>query len=89
LKDLAKLLAEIPTLKLELSGHTDNAGNPKANLDLSKRRTLSVQNFLLKSGAKKEQVTSLWFGDKKPIASNKTPQGRTKNRRVEMKLQYE
>lgn len=89
LTELAKVLKETPTLRLTLSGHTDNAGNAKANLELSKRRTLAVQTYLLKAGAAKTQITSLWYGDKKPIASNKTPAGRTKNRRVEMKLQYE
>lgn len=89
LKELAQLLASNEALRLRLSGHTDNAGNAKANMDLSKRRTLAVQQYVVKAGAKSNQVIAAWYGSTKPIASNATPQGRMKNRRVEMQVLYQ
>lgn len=89
LKDLASLLKTNQELRLKLAGHTDNMGNAKANLDLSKRRTLAVADFLMKNGAQTGQITSEWYGDTKPVATNKTPAGRKKNRRVEMKVLYQ
>lgn len=89
MKELAALLKETPSLRLNLAGHTDNKGNKKANMELSRNRTQAVQALLIKQGASPNQIVAKWFGDTKPIASNKTPQGREKNRRVEMKLLYE
>ncbi|NTU70164.1 OmpA family protein [bacterium] len=75
--------------KVQLSGHTDNSGNPEKNMELSKNRTQAVKDYLIKQGVKEFRIKAEWFGQEKPIADNKTPAGRQKNRRVEMKIIFE
>jgi outer membrane protein OmpA-like peptidoglycan-associated protein len=75
-----------PTMKLEISGHTDNVGSAAANLKLSKLRAESVVKYLISNGINNIQLTSVGYGSKKPAASNKTPTGRELNRRVEFKV---
>ena len=70
--------------KIKLTGHTDNNGTEKSNLILSEKRARAVQDYLIKYGLPKENIHTEWFGQSKPIASNKTKAGRRKNRRVEM-----
>jgi outer membrane protein OmpA-like peptidoglycan-associated protein len=89
LNELAELLIKKPSWKLLISGHTDNVGKPAANLLLSKNRALAVEKYLSQQGVKKMQLKSEWFGQTKPIESNKTPEGRQKNRRVEMTIIFE
>jgi outer membrane protein OmpA-like peptidoglycan-associated protein len=86
LDELAELMKKKPTWKLKLSGHTDNQGAPAANLKLSEKRAKAVKNYLMKKGIKEDRFKVEWFGQTKPIADNKTPEGRQKNRRVEMKI---
>jgi outer membrane protein OmpA-like peptidoglycan-associated protein len=83
---LADLLLKKPDWKLQLSGHTDNVGQPATNLTLSKNRTLAVQNYLVKKGVPANRVKSEWYGQTRPIAPNTTPEGRQKNRRVEIAI---
>lgn len=84
LDELAELMKKKSSWKLKLSGHTDNQGNAAANLKLSERRAKAVKNYLVKKGIDDSRFKVEWFGHKKPIADNKTPEGRQKNRRVEM-----
>jgi outer membrane protein OmpA-like peptidoglycan-associated protein len=84
LTELAKLLKSKPDWMLRIAGHTDNVGNPKKNLELSKNRAEVVKKFMVLSGISGERVITEFYGSSKPIADNKTPQGRQKNRRVEM-----
>lgn len=88
LSELATVLLKRPEFILVLSGHTDNVGNPKSNMTLSKNRTMAVKNFLVK-GIDSNRIRTEWFGQEKPIAPNTTPEGRQKNRRVEMKIVFE
>ena len=88
LNELANLLKQHPDWILTLSGHTDNQGKPEFNMKLSEKRSKAVANYLIKKGVKAENIVTEWFGDTKPIADNNTPQGRQKNRRVEMKVTY-
>lgn len=88
LNELAGLMKQHPDWVLTLSGHTDNQGDPQKNMVLSEKRSKSVAKYLIKKGVKPENVVTEWFGDTKPIADNSTPQGRQKNRRVEMKITY-
>ena len=89
LRELAELLKTHPEFRLRLRGYTDNVGTAAFNLALSKKRALAVQRYLLKQGVPPKQVKSEWFGRKNPVASNKTPAGRAKNRRVEMRILFE
>jgi len=89
LGELAKLLQNNSQYRLKLSGHTDIVGTEAFNLALSKKRANAVKNFMIKQGVDPGRILIEAFGSKKPIASNKTPQGRAKNRRVEMKVLFE
>lgn len=83
LNKLLQLLAENPTLKVQINGHTDNVGKPAENLKLSANRAKAVVDFLVGKGVKLERLTYKGFGETKPIADNKTEEGRALNRRTE------
>jgi outer membrane protein OmpA-like peptidoglycan-associated protein len=85
LDELSDLLITRP-YRLLLSGHTDNVGNAAANVKLSKARAEAVKIYLIKTGVAADKIITEGWGSKKPVASNKTPQGRQKNRRVEFKI---
>ncbi|MGE0561103.1 MAG: DUF5723 family protein [Flavobacteriales bacterium] len=82
--ELANLLKKKPDWGLKIEGHTDNVGKASNNLKLSKLRATAVKNFLVENEVDASRFEVLWFGHTKPIESNKTPEGRQKNRRVEM-----
>ncbi|MEI6487926.1 MAG: DUF5723 family protein [Bacteroidota bacterium] len=84
LNDLSALLAKKPKWRLKVSGHTDNQGVAAANLKLSQKRSEAVKKYLVGKGIAPERFKVEWFGQTKPIADNKTLEGRQKNRRVEM-----
>jgi outer membrane protein OmpA-like peptidoglycan-associated protein len=68
---------------LSIEGHTDNVGGKEYNQTLSENRANSVKKYLVDKGVKAERVTAKGFGLDKPIDTNDTPEGRSKNRRVE------
>jgi len=86
LDKLLQLLKDNPTLKIQISGHTDNVGKPADNLTLSNNRAKAVVNYLIKNGIAATRLSSKGFGETQPIADNKTEEGRAKNRRTEMKV---
>jgi len=69
-----------------LSGHTDSVGTEAYNQGLSERRVASVKAYIVKKGIDGGRVSGQGFGESKPIADNKTREGRAKNRRVEIKV---
>lgn len=71
---------------LKLAGHTDNVGSDAANLRLSKNRAESVKNYLISQGADGARIETAGYGEDQPISTNKTAEGRQKNRRVEFVL---
>jgi outer membrane protein OmpA-like peptidoglycan-associated protein len=75
-----------PTLKLEISGHTDNVGALYSNLKLSEARAKSVVAYMLKEGVAKDRLTFKGYGPNQPIAPNTTKEGKALNRRVEFKI---
>jgi outer membrane protein OmpA-like peptidoglycan-associated protein len=89
LDELAGVLMKKPTWKLEISGHTDNAGDDESNLVLSKKRAEAVKTYLVSKGIDATRFVINYFGETKPIADNSTSEGRAKNRRVEMKVVFE
>lgn len=89
LDSLGKLMVKHPEWFLRVSGHTDNVGNDAANMKLSEKRAKAVVVYLVNRGAKNEQFRPEWFGETKPLYPNTTPEGRQKNRRVEMKVEFE
>jgi OOP family OmpA-OmpF porin len=82
---VAALLVE-KNFSLKLAGHTDNTGSMALNLRLSKDRAESVKAYLVSQGANASRVEATGYGPNQPIASNKTADGRQKNRRVEFSL---
>jgi len=86
LDKLVSFLTLNPTVKIEISGHTDNVGNPKDNLVLSDHRAGSVYDYLVAHGIASERLTHKGYGDKRPIATNQTDVGRAQNRRTELKI---
>ncbi len=86
LEKLAKLLLKKPEWRIKISGHTDDVGKASSNLKLSQKRSEAVRDFLILNDVLKERIDVEWFGETKPIATNKTKEGRQKNRRVEMKI---
>src|SRR4030043_1844845 len=73
-----------PGLKIGVDGHTDNVGNPKSNKTLSDERAKSVVAAIATQGIDTNRLSAAGYGQDKPIADNKTEEGRAKNRRVEM-----
>ncbi|MCB9232262.1 MAG: OmpA family protein [Bacteroidia bacterium] len=90
LDSLASLLKKKPEWKLKLAGHTDNVGNDAGNMLLSQKRATAVKNYLKMKGVEPdERFIVEWYGETKPIYPNDTPEGRQKNRRVEMSIIFE
>lgn len=83
---LIQLLNENPALKIEISGHTDNIGKPADNLLLSNNRAKAVVDYLIKKNILTSRLTMKGYGETKPVADNKTEDGRALNRRTEMKV---
>ena len=73
--------------RVNLSGYTDSIGTEKYNQALSERRANSAKDYITKKGVDSSRVSAQGFGETKPIADNKTAEGRAKNRRVEIKVQ--
>lgn len=69
--------------KIEISGYTDDVGNEAKNQLLSEQRAKSVLDYLVSKGIDGKRISHNGFGSSKPVASNTTKDGRTKNRRVE------
>ncbi len=87
LNELTKVLAKMPkNTTIEISGHTDNVGNEKANISLSQSRANSVANYLINNGLVKENVIAKGYGSGFNIAPNDSETNRALNRRVEIKL---
>jgi len=86
LDELSELLKKKPNFKLLVDGHTDNVGKAAPNMKLSQNRAASVKTYLANKGIAESRITAKGYGLTKPIASNKTPEGRQKNRRVEFTI---
>jgi outer membrane protein OmpA-like peptidoglycan-associated protein len=84
LQQVLALLEKSSSLKLEIQGHTDNTGKSDANQTLSEARAQSVVAWLVQHGIYQARLTSRGYAEKKPVADNKTPEGRALNRRVEL-----
>lgn len=83
LDKLVRLMKANPTISIELSAHTDWIGKQSDNLKLSEDRAIATKEYLEAKGVEMGRITSKGYGELKPIASNMTPDGRQKNRRVE------
>lgn len=84
LESFAQYLKENPTIIIEVQGHTDNIGVAKSNEALSANRAYTVKAYLEEKGVNGKNITAKGYGSNKPIADNKTEEGRSKNRRTEI-----
>ncbi len=83
---LVAFMNENKDKKATLSGHTDSIGSDAYNQKLSERRVNAVRDYVVKKGVAAGRISGQGFGESKPIADNKTKEGRAKNRRVEIKV---
>jgi len=84
LNEIADLILTHTELKMiRVEGHTDSDGGDTMNLDLSQARSEAVVDYLVKRGVERERLDPAGFGKRRPIADNSTPEGKSKNRRVE------
>jgi OmpA-OmpF porin, OOP family len=83
LNDVAQALVDHPTLAVRIEGHTDSQGSDKFNLGLSQRRADSVRTYLIGRGIEQARMVAKGYGERVPIADNRTNDGRSQNRRVE------
>jgi outer membrane protein OmpA-like peptidoglycan-associated protein len=83
---LVTILQDNPTMEIELSGHTDNVGNPNSLVVLSQARVGAVKDYLVKSGIAASRITGKGYGAARPMVKNDTEEHRRMNRRVEFKV---
>ncbi|MBA2744825.1 MAG: OmpA family protein [Flavisolibacter sp.] len=86
LDQVIQLLKDNPTIKIQIEGHTDNAGNAADNQKLSENRARSVIQYLISKGIKADRLLAKGFGATKPVADNNTEEGRALNRRTGLKI---
>jgi outer membrane protein OmpA-like peptidoglycan-associated protein len=84
LTNVAQSLVANPDVRVEIAGHTDNTGSRATNLRLSQARAQAVQDFLEANGVSSDRTRVRGYGPDKPVASNRTAEGRSLNRRVEL-----
>jgi outer membrane protein OmpA-like peptidoglycan-associated protein len=84
INQIAALLNGHPELKVGIEGHTDNVGTPAANKALSEARAKSVMAAVVKGGVAASRLSAVGWGQEKPLADNRSEEGRAKNRRVEI-----
>ncbi len=86
LQKILRFLKENSSVKVEISGHTDNSGSPSYNLQLSQKRAQAVYHYLLTNNIDTSRLFSKGYGDTQPIADNNLEEGRQKNRRIQFKV---
>ena len=86
LENLILLLNEQNKINIEIAGHTDSIGDNKANQILSEKRAISVKKFLVENSINSNRIFCVGYGEKQPVESNKTKNGREKNRRIEIRI---
>ncbi|MET4105799.1 PA14 domain-containing protein [Hymenobacter sp. UYP22] len=87
LNELAQTLRRQPALRLEVAGHTDNVGEAHLNLRLSQQRAQVVRRYLVRQGIDSVRLTAVGYGGTRPVADNRQPEQRPRNRRVEVIVQ--
>ncbi|UII29324.1 OmpA family protein [Fulvivirga maritima] len=87
LNKLASMMSQNPGMHIEISGHTDNIGSKDYNKYLSQKRANAVKDFLVKKGIDSRRISSVGYGEERPLASNDDEkEGRELNRRVEFSV---
>ena len=86
LGEIAEILKQNSSVRVELRGHTDNTGDSATNMSISEQRANSVNEFLVNAGVDASRLTSRGYGDTLPLESNDTAEGRETNRRTELRI---
>ncbi len=82
----AETLLKKPSIRAEVAAHTDSDGSEAYNEALSLRRAKSVLDYLVSKGVSAERLVPRGYGETDPVASNDTPEGKARNRRVELRI---
>jgi outer membrane protein OmpA-like peptidoglycan-associated protein len=82
---VAASLVANPAVRIEIAGHTDNTGSKAINLRLSQARAAAVRAYLARKGVSPARMVARGYGEAHPVDANETPDGRAKNRRVELR----
>ena len=86
LQSITAILKEYPNSRFSIEGHTDSDGKDAFNQKLSEDRAKAVKDYLIENGIDSDRLSSIGYGESKPIDTNKTAKGKANNRRVEVKL---
>jgi len=86
LDKIASVISNYTEQVVEISGHTDASGDSVSNMELSKKRAVSVRDYLISKGLPSKQLRPIGYGEENPVADNSTEAGRTANRRIEFNL---
>ncbi|KUO67847.1 MAG: cell envelope biogenesis protein OmpA [Lutibacter sp. BRH_c52] len=86
LKSMTAIFKDYPQADFVIAGHTDSVGSDKSNQLLSERRAAAVRDYLISNGINADRLTTVGFGESKPIDTNNTAAGRKNNRRTEVTL---
>jgi outer membrane protein OmpA-like peptidoglycan-associated protein len=83
---LVRIMKDNKTIEIELGGHTDGRGDPRANVELSEERVEAVRQYLISKGISEKRIVGKGYGGARPMVSNDTEANRQLNRRVEFKI---
>ncbi|HNL06480.1 MAG TPA: OmpA family protein, partial [Chitinophagales bacterium] len=86
LKNIAAIMKAYPKVEIKLGGYTDNTGDKQKNMELSQKRAETTMQELVKLGVAAKRLTAEGYGDQHPVADNTTPEGRAKNRRIDIRV---
>lgn len=87
LNALRRVFIDNPGIVIQIEGHTDSQGSDEYNLRLSQQRADTVRNYIVEVlGINRDQVSSVGYGEARPVATNQTSSGRAQNRRIEFRV---
>lgn len=86
LDEVVEMMKDNDKIVIQLEGHTDNIGNPKANMKLSEDRVEAVKKYIVSKGISRGRIKTKAFGGSQPLTHESTPEARNVNRRVEMRI---
>ena len=86
LNNAIRFMNDNPTIRIEIGGHTDSKGSDAYNLKLSQARAQSVYQYMVQNGISPDRMVAYGYGERMPVASNATDEGRQLNRRIEFKI---
>ena len=86
LDQMSEALKKLNGIRVEVIGHTDNAGSRAGNLSLSQARAEAVKTYVASHGIKPDSIAVSGEGPDRPVADNRTPDGRARNRRIEFRV---